>query len=213
VAKPVIARGVGPVPVRIGLAGLALVYFVMLLKHPEPKGWIRQIAYFSECTGLFTQADTVATEYRLAGWSCERKAWEPLDPRPYFPMRADDKEARFQRLGHFYRGDVKVLHALGEYIVNHHTAGGMDDGFAGPLGGIQMYKLDWPIPAPGTEIGRYEYVPMSPQPAGTKRSEVFESSPRSLRDRCKSSGGATSSAADTRDAIAPTSGSDPWSTP
>ena len=65
--KVEVARGLGPPPVRIALVAAALIYFVMLIKHPDPRGWIKQLAYFSECTGLFTTADTAATEFSPRG--------------------------------------------------------------------------------------------------------------------------------------------------
>ena len=212
---PAVARGIGPAPVRIALVALAVVYFVMLMKHPIPRGWIRPLAYFSECTGLFTQADPAATEYRLEGYSCERKTWELLDPRPYFPMRADDKEARFQRLGYFYAGDVKVLHALGDYVTAHHPA--VDDGVSGPIGGIRMFQIRRPIPEPGTVIERYVYEPLAPVPAGAKRPLIFETAPATLRAQCTAVhaapasgdlGGAGTDAVE----VVPV-GSDPWSQP
>jgi hypothetical protein len=222
VAKPEVARGIGPVPFRLGLAGLALVYYMMLLKHPTPQGWIRQIAYFSECTALFTQADPVATEYRLDGWSCERHDWEPLDPRPYFPIRADDKEARFQRIAHFYahpprhnREEIDrmrlVMNALDDYIVAHHGSMG-DDGLAGAIGGIRLYQIERPIPELGTEIDRYEYRPLSPVPEGAKRFDLFHTTGTHRKARCgpasviPASGSAAGSAAGSAD-------NDPWASP
>ena len=206
----------GPAPLRIALAVLAVIYFVMLMKHPDPRGWIRPLAYFSECTGLFPKADTMATEFRLEGYSCERKDWELLDPRPYFPMRADDKEARFQRLGYFYKGDVQVLHALGDYITSHHAD--HEDGVSGPIGGIRMFKLERPIPAPGTEIERYAYEPLSPVPADAKRPLLFESAPATLRKQCRvarepQAGSASAVSPGSDEVETMPAGSDPWSQP
>lgn len=213
-AKPVVARGMGPMPVRIGLAGLAFVYYVMLLKHPEPAGRIvGPIAYLSECTGLFTQADVVASEYRVEGWSCERRRWEPLDPRPYFPMRADDKEARFQRLAHFYKRTKKVMEALDDYIVDHHA--GADDGIAGPLGGIQLFQIARPIPEAGGDVERYTYEPLAPVPAGASRIDLFFASTRRRHARCGPSNAskltAPVSAPEPAEPVG--SASDPWEQP
>ncbi len=56
-----------------------------------------------------------------------------------------------------------MLHALGEYIVDHHATLAEDDGVSGPIGGIQLFKVERPIPEPGSEIERYEYgEPLSP---------------------------------------------------
>jgi hypothetical protein len=154
-----IARGPGPQGVRIALAVLAVGYMVALYKPdilPQPG------KFFVDATGLFPYADKVAQEYRLQGWSCGRKRWEWLDPRPYFPLRGDDKESRFQRLAHFYHYNRTVMWALDDFIVGHHPD--FDDGIDGPIGGIQLLDITRPIPPVGTEIERYEYKPLEPVP-------------------------------------------------
>jgi len=69
--------------------------------HPPDNEYIRPVAFFTECTCLFPRAAVYTIEYRLDAWACGRR-WEPIDPRPYFPIQTDDKESRLQRLGYFY---------------------------------------------------------------------------------------------------------------
>src|SRR5690348_14374383 len=94
-----VARGPGPAWLRVTLAVLAALYFLALLKHPPQKSLLKPFAYFTESTKLFPDcaggpcAHPFALEYRLEGWSCSARVWQPLDPRPYFPMEADDKES------------------------------------------------------------------------------------------------------------------------
>ena len=50
--------------------------------------------------------------------------WARADTRAYFPLDPDDKENRFQRVMHFFRDNRPTMHALDEYLVRHHNAGG-----------------------------------------------------------------------------------------
>lgn len=157
-----VARGPGPRGLRIALVVVALLYFLGLLKHPPQKSLLKPLAYFTECTKLFPEVDEYALEYRLEAWSCSARAWQPLDPRAYFPMEADDKESRFQRIGYFYNSNRTVMTALDEYIVAHHT--GADDGVTGTIGGIRIYSVHRPLPQLGDDVPRYVYEPIAPVP-------------------------------------------------
>jgi hypothetical protein len=166
----VVARGPGPPGLRVGLAVLAALYYLALLKHPPQVGPLRPIAFFTECTCLFPRASGSTIEYRLDGWSCSARAWQALDPRPYFPIESDDKESRFQRLGffvalgldtrdkHITENSRTVMHALEEYILGHH--GEVDDTISGSLGGIRLFRVQRPIPEPGSAVARYVYDPL-----------------------------------------------------
>lgn len=215
-SKPIVARGMGPAPVRLVFAGLACLYFVLLIKHPDPKGWVAPIAYFTECTGLFTRADGAASEYRVDAWSCARHDWEPMDPRPYFPMRADDKEARFQRLAYFYKRERKVLNALDDYFVAHHAE--MDDGVDGPIGGIRLVQLERAIPEPGSEVDRYAYEPRSPVPADVKRFDLYYTTSKRRHAACgRAASSSAPEPAEPAEKPEPEVGSsapdDPWANP
>jgi hypothetical protein len=188
----VVARGPGPKWLRIALAVLAALYYLGLLKHPPQVGPLRPIAFFTECTCLFPGAATASIEYRLEGWSCSARAWQPLDPRPYFPIEADDKESRFQRVGYFIaRGDKRVvnntrevLHALEGYILERHAEA--SDAGSGTLGGIRLFRVARPIPQPGADISRYVYEPLGPAPEG-ERKDLYHTRQSELRQRCEAS--------------------------
>jgi hypothetical protein len=184
---PPVARGPGPRWVRFGLVGVALVYFVMLMYHPTEGWWVRHArpaAFFTQATSLFPNADTFALEYRLEVWACGRQ-WEALDPRPYFPIQPDDKESRFQRFGYFYARDRAAMQALDSYISAHHAAG-IDDGVAGPIGGIRVVKVVRALPFPGDAVERYHFDPFAPISADQRRDLYY--TPESQRKRrCASS--------------------------
>jgi hypothetical protein len=181
-----IARGPGPQPVRIALVVVAGLYFFALMKHPSQK--YQPFAYFTECTKLFPEADNVALEFHVDAWSCDQHAWVPIDPRPYFPIEADDKESRFQRLGYFYadRGTKEerrtVLYALDEWFVGRHAS--VDDGLAGPIGGIRVIKVRRQLPSVGDPVERYVYRPLAVPPPDQAQ-ELFHSPGKSRKDRCK----------------------------
>jgi hypothetical protein len=185
-----IARGPGPRWLRIALAVLAGIYLVTLKWHLPDSGAFRALSFFTEATKLFADADNVALEYRLDAWSCDGHAWVPLDPRPYFPIEADDKESRFQRLGYFYGdragGETRrtVMIALDDFINARHDT--VDDGVAGKIGGIRFYKVSRPLPEPGDPVERYVYRPLSPPPENAKRTELFHSRGSLRKQRCKS---------------------------
>lgn len=181
-----IARGPGPQPVRIGLVVVAGLYLFALMKHPSQK--YQPFAYFTECTKLFPEADNVALEFHVDGWSCDQRAWVPLDPRPYFPIEADDKESRFQRLGYFYadRGSKEerktVLYALDEWFVARHPH--VDDSLPGTIGGIRLVKVRRQLPAIGDYVERYVYHPLA-VPAPDQTQELFRAPAKLRKERCK----------------------------
>lgn len=198
VAKPqpmLVARGWAPDWLRPWLRAVLVVaagiYYFCLLRSPSHR-W-QPLAYFSECTKLFPEADTVALEYRLEGWSCAAGQWQPLDPRAYFSIEADDKESRLQRFGYFYvdpragaRYDpraqrVMMLNALDDYIVGKHPD--VADGIPGNLGGIRFSKWARPLPAPGDPVARYVFRPLEAPPAD-QTTELFATVASKRKQRC-----------------------------
>jgi hypothetical protein len=178
---PDVARGPGGKPVRIAVAALAGLYLLLLLVQPAHRGWRAPLAYFLECTQLFPLADWVgkseatkvpgAKELRVEAWSCDRDRWEAMDPRPYFPIQADDKESRLPRMVHFYieesttAADARTAaHALEQFLFSHHDSDGADDGVPGKLGGIRLQRVATPFGAVGDPVPRYHYDPFAPVP-------------------------------------------------
>ena len=188
----VVVRGPGPGWLRISFAALAVFYFIILLADPPMKGAFRSLWYFAECTRLFPEAKDYDVEYRLEGWSCSARVWQPLDPRPYFPMEADDKESRFQRIGHFYDRKRKVMHALDTYIYKHHK--GSDDGVDGDIGGIRLFRVARPLPHVGDPVERYVYQPLAPVPAEW-RTDLYWTPESKRQKRCLGNAGSAESTA------------------
>jgi hypothetical protein len=167
--------------VRVGLVVLAIVYYSALLHHPPDVGWLRPVVFFTEATSLFPRASAFALEYRLEVWPCGRR-WEPIDPRPYFPIEPDDKESRLQRLGYFYEHNRTVLQALDAYVSARHAAG-VDDGVSGQIGGIRLVKVVRPFPAPGEPVERYHFEPRGPIPAEQRR-DIYYTPTSERKRRC-----------------------------
>lgn len=179
-----VAAGPGPRWVRRALAGLAVLYYAALLKHPPDTRWLRPAAFFTEATCLFPRASVFALEYRLEVWACGRR-WESIDPRPYFPIEPDDKESRLQRLGYFYERNRATMLALDAYISARHAAGA-DDGVTGPIGGIRLFKIVRPFPAAGEPVERYHFDPLAPVPAAQRR-DIYYTSGAERKRRCPGS--------------------------
>jgi hypothetical protein len=179
--KPPVAVGPGPRWWRRTLAVIGTLYLIALVKHPPQWRGLHAIGFFTESTSLFPRANLFSMEYRLDAWSCSDQQWHPIDPRAYFPIQADDKESRFQRLGYFYTGNRTVMNALDEFIYNLHDT--RDDGFSGQIGGIRMTKWSKPIPPVGTHVERYEFRPLEPPPADETK-ELYYTKSSVRRSRC-----------------------------
>jgi len=175
-----VARGPGPRWLRLALVGLAALYYAALVHHPPDARWLRPASFFTEATCLFPRASSYAIEYRLEAWACGRR-WEPIDPRPYFPIQPDDKESRLQRLGYFYERNHTVLQALDGYISSRHP--GVTDGVAGPIGGVRLLKVVRPFPGAGEPVERYHVDPFAPVPHEQRRDVYYTPGPERKR-RC-----------------------------
>jgi|SRR5580704_5710074 hypothetical protein len=175
-ADPDVATGPGPAWFRYVLVGFAVIYFWGLAREslhhlfgtpiPEHGAWLGPPIFFTQASSLFPEADTFAIEARLEAWSCETNSWQPLDPRPYFPIETDDKESRLQRLEYFYprkKTDIVVMNALDDYIRAMHATG-VDDGVKGAIGGIRLYKWEQRIPEVGQPPLHYHFDPFAAVP-------------------------------------------------
>jgi hypothetical protein len=172
-----VARGVGPPAVRYVLVGIAALYFTGLMKRVPQLGGLHAVAFFTEATCLFPEAATYVIEFRLETWSCRDAAWQASDPRPLFPIEADSKESRFQRLGHFYQRHKQVMSSLDEWIVERLGSRGER------VGGIRVVKVLRPIPAPGAPIPRHEHRPLDPIPVDQRR-DMYVTPAIDRRNRC-----------------------------
>jgi hypothetical protein len=187
-----LATGPGPLWLRWLLVVIAAFYLYGLAteslhklfghRMPEHADWLRPIIFFTQASSLFPEADVVAQEARLEVWSCADKAWKPIDPTPYFQIEAGDKESRLQRLAYFYGKDRHVLETLDDYICAKH-ASGVDDGVAGTIGGIRLYKREQKIPEVGEPPLHYVFDPFASVPAGEHK-DLFYTRLSDRRARC-----------------------------
>src|SRR5262245_46645405 len=144
------------------------------------------VRFFTEAACLFPHAAEMAIEYRADVWSCRGQRVVPFDPRLDFPIRADDKESRFQRVGHFYRSNAKVMMAFEDYLVTRHNRrGNADDVASGPIGGIRYQSLEIPLPPVGEPTARYEYHPLAPPPEGVIAKTFFQTPQKRRAQRCE----------------------------
>ena len=94
-----IARGSGPPWLRMGSRCSRRMYFFSLIKRPAADQAaasgrvLHRVRRACSPTRTCTRPSSGSRRGRAT-----RKRWEPLDPRAYFPIEADDKESRFQRV-------------------------------------------------------------------------------------------------------------------
>jgi hypothetical protein len=181
-SQSAIVNGVGSGRFRLALAGAALVYFggVLLDAAGAPLEEVlpRALLYFMQVARLFPNAVDVTTEYRAEGYDCEEQRWTELDVRPYFPLRPDDKENRFDRAMFFYRRSAPVLKALDEYLVSANNLAGRAS-----IGGIMLLSLRIPVPAPGHAVEPYRRRPLADYP-GSERKYWYRTARDDLGARC-----------------------------
>jgi hypothetical protein len=142
------------------------------------------ITYFTQVAALFPNAAVAIIEYRVEGWDCAEKRWTEIDPRPDFPMNADNKENRFDRTLHFFRQNRVVMRALDEFLVERHDARAREgEEPVGSIGGIRTMSIRVPLPSPGEKIEPYARLPADAYPASERH--YFYFTPTSRREaRC-----------------------------
>jgi hypothetical protein len=180
-----VAQSFGPIWFRRLLVPLACVYLAELALGSNGHAIIGDAVpggrFFMAGACLFPEASDAAIEYRVEVWSCERKRFENFDYRPYFPMHRDDKENRFYRTASFYRQNREVMHALESFLIAHHNESvsrGDDAPPPGMIGGIRVWSVRVPFPAPGQHVERYAYRPLSDFPESYRKSWYFTSPSR-----------------------------------
>jgi hypothetical protein len=145
----------------------------------------RTANYFVQVSALFPWAATASIDYRAEGFICSQGNWMELDTRPYFPIDADDKENRFNRVMHFFRENRTAMTALDSYLVESHDAGRREDGIPRDqhLGGVRLTSLRIPIPSPGDSLQRVSRQPLSFYPPEQRK--AYYHTPRwKVAERC-----------------------------
>lgn len=151
------------------------------------------LTYFAQVAALFPHSSKHAIDYRVEGFRCKDGAWIELDPSPYFPIDADNKENRFYRAMHFYADGHphrQTLRALDEFLVAHFNdtaranAASGHGGTTDRLGGVRFVRLNLPFGDPGEGSERYRRKAIAEVPEDDRK--VLYYSPESKREeRCK----------------------------
>jgi hypothetical protein len=146
------------------------------------KGFTRPVAYFMQVAALFPKAAENMIEYRAEAWYCAEHVFREIDVRPFFPLRANDKENRFDRAMHFYRHELAVMQNLDQYIVASQNARGA------PIGGVRLLSLRIPLPPPGTVTERYTRKGLDEYPMEWRK-EWYRTGTAHRGERCKEARG------------------------
>lgn len=177
------ARGPGSPAFRRLLAALAALYLagIWLDAAGVPLNEIvpRPILYFMQVARLFPHALPMTTEFRAEAAACGSDEFHELDVRPFFPVRANDKENRFERALFFYRNQRLVMHALDRYLVDSVNRTG-----AGTIAAVRFMSLRIPIPPPGHVTKPYQRQPIADYPPDYRK-YWYETPAKMRRERCK----------------------------
>ena len=151
-SPPVTARRRGPRWLRHLLTVLAGIYLGSLFLESAaqrlPRAYLpAPLLSFTQATCLFPHAARMAIEYRLEVWACDTQLFREIDVSALFPIRPEDKESRFQRVGHFYRQNRSVMRALERYVIEQQNAGREHR-----IGGIRLSSVRTPLPELGASV-------------------------------------------------------------
>jgi hypothetical protein len=139
------------------------------------------IRFFTQVAELFPRAADDVIEWRAKGWLCDRRQFDEIDVRPFFPIRANDKESRFHRAMFFYYREGRVLRALDAYITAAQNRWRPQD----RIGGVMLLSLRIPIPPLGVAEPRYERRPISSYPASLVKRYWYVTGAEAREQRCK----------------------------
>jgi hypothetical protein len=137
----------------------------------------RPLLYFLQVAKLFPHAVPLATEFRAQAYSCGDRTWSELDVRPFFPLRPNDKENRFERAMFFYRRQPVVMRALDEYLVASNNKS------RPPIGAVLLLILRIPIPLPGQSVEPYRRKLLIEYPTHYRK-EWYRTPAALRRERC-----------------------------
>jgi hypothetical protein len=141
----------------------------------------RPVRFFTQVADLFPNAARASIEWRARGWRCDSRRFEELDVRPFFPIRRDDKESRFDRAMFFYHRQRRVLEALDDYIVASQNRSNPDR----RIGGVLLMSLRVPIPPLGERVPRRQWMPSADFPSSVERRYWYTTPPDAREKRCE----------------------------
>jgi hypothetical protein len=81
-------------------------------------------------------------------------------------MDADNKENRFYRALHFFKGNRPGSQAIDEYLVTRHN---LRVGHDERIGGVRLLSLREPLPEPGKPIAPYARRALDTYPADERK--------------------------------------------
>lgn len=160
-----VAAASGPPWLRRLLLVAAAIYLASTVLHSTCQRVPRSVLpapllYFVQTACLFPRAKSVSIDYRLEAWRCATQQFREVDTRVLFPMHADDKENRFQRLAHFHRQNRPVLQALERHVITRLPgATGRE-----AIGGIRLSSVRTPLPLPGEALPVWSRPPLAELP-------------------------------------------------
>jgi hypothetical protein len=125
----------------------------------------RPVLLFTQVAELFPSAARSSIEWRVRGFRCDLGRFEEIDVRPFFPIRRDDKESRFDRAMFFYHRERRVLEALDDYITASQNRSHPDR----RIGGVMLMSLRVPIPPLGQPGPRRQWTPATDFPSTVER--------------------------------------------
>jgi len=180
-----LGRVLAPVMAGLYFAGLWLNGVgVSLLAKILP----RSINLFLTVAALFPDADHYVLDYRAQAYTCDGRTWVELDTRPYFPIDAENKESRFQRVMYFHHKNARTMRALDAFLVDRHDGRGPGSDRDGipletAIGGVRLMALHTPFAPPGGEVRRYGWRPLSTYPE-SERHAWYETPRELIAKRC-----------------------------
>ena len=183
------ARSVAP-PARPWLrrivTGLGVLYISALWLDGVGVRWLDELLplparMFVQVSELFPNASPDSIEWRARAWRCDLDRYEELDVRPFFPIRSDDKESRFDRALFFYHRQGKVLAVLDDYLTSANNRLHPD----ARIGGVMLLSLRVPIPPLGEPGPRHERLPIESYPPSVSRNYWYATGSDARRQRCE----------------------------
>jgi hypothetical protein len=141
----------------------------------------RPLLFFTQVAELFPHAALDSIEWRVRGWRCDLARFDEIDVRPFFPIREDDKESRFDRAMFFHHRQRLVLEALDRYLTDVQNRTHPAD----RIGGVMLMSLRIPIPPMGEPGSRRRWMPLSEYPAEVERRYWYTTSQAGREHRCE----------------------------
>jgi hypothetical protein len=172
------------------VTGLGALYIIALWLDGVGVRWLDELLplparMFVQVSELFPNASPDSIEWRARAWRCDLGRYEELDVRPFFPIRSDDKESRFDRAMFFYHRQGKVMAALGDYLASANNRMHPD----ARIGGVMLLSLRVPIPPLGEPGPRHERLPIASYAPTVSRNYWYTTGIDARQQRCEGGDG------------------------